>query len=191
MTKIAIFASGSGSNAQNIIEYFKASKNISISLIVTNNKNAFVIERAKKFGIPYIVLSNKDFKNSNYIESVLKEYDVNFIVLAGFLLKIPEAIVKMFTDKIINIHPALLPKYGGKGMYGMNVHEAVVNNKENESGITIHFVNEYYDEGQIIFQAKTQVLESDFPTDVASKIHELEHKHFPGQIEKIINSIKK
>lgn len=191
MTKIAIFASGSGSNAQNIIEYFKGNKNISISLIVTNNKNAFVIDRAKKFGIPYIVLYNKDFKNSNYIESVLKEYDVNFIVLAGFLLKIPEAIVKMFTDKIINIHPALLPKYGGKGMYGMNVHEAVVNNKENESGITIHFVNEYYDEGQIIFQAKTQVLGSDSATDVASKIHELEYKHFPCQIEKIINSIKK
>jgi phosphoribosylglycinamide formyltransferase-1 len=185
MSRIVIFASGSGSNAENIFNFFRNDKSINIVSILTNNKNAKVLERAEKLKVNSIVFSRKDFMD----ESILGEYlknNADYIVLAGFLWKIPEYIVKAFPNKIINIHPALLPKYGGKGMYGMNVHRSVVQNKETETGITIHYVNEHYDEGIIIFQASTEVNESDTPDDVAQKIHKLEFKYFPKIIEKVI-----
>jgi phosphoribosylglycinamide formyltransferase-1 len=187
MTRIAIFASGSGSNAENIFNYFKDNRNVTISLILTNNPNAFVIERAKKLEIESHVFTKSDFLKTDEILQVLAEKKIDLVVLAGFLLKIPENLTKAYPNKIVNIHPALLPKYGGKGMYGDNVHKAVVAAKETESGITIHFVNENYDEGEIIFQAKCPVLENDTYEDVAAKVHALEYEHFPKIIESIIN----
>ncbi len=185
MSRIVIFSSGSESNSENIFNFFRNDKSINIVSILTNNKNAKVLERAERLKVNSIVFSRKDFMD----ESILGEYlknNADYIVLAGFLWKIPEYIVKAFPNKIINIHPALLPKYGGKGMYGMNVHRSVVQNKETETGITIHYVNEHYDEGIIIFQASTEVNESDTPDDVAQKIHKLEFKYFPKIIEKVI-----
>jgi len=186
MNRIAIFASGSGSNAENIADYFKNNEDVEISLILTNKANAFVLERAKKLAIKSLVFSKSDFSGTGKIVQILKENNINWVVLAGFLLKIPENLIKEFPNKIINIHPALLPKYGGKGMYGDKVHQAVVAAKETESGITIHYVNEHYDEGKIIFQAKCPVEPSDTFEDVASKIHTLEYKHFPEVIEEVV-----
>ncbi|MBL4668508.1 MAG: phosphoribosylglycinamide formyltransferase [Flavobacteriales bacterium] len=188
MTRIAIFASGSGSNAENTTNYFNKNSTVEVSLILTNNPNAFVIERAKKLGIQSLVFTKSDFLENGTILQKLKENKINLVVLAGFLLKIPENLIKEFPNKIINIHPALLPKYGGKGMYGNNVHKAVVKNKESESGITIHYVNEHYDEGEIIFQAKCPVLPTDNHSDVASKIHKLEYEHFPKTIDFILKN---
>lgn len=185
MIKIAVFASGNGSNAQRIIEYFYDSKHISVELIITNNKNAYVIERAKRLKVPCFVFSKNEFNDSNLVVDLLKKKDISFIILAGFLLLIPENLITNFPEKIINIHPALLPKYGGKGMYGENVHKAVVLNKESETGITIHYVNEKYDEGKIIFQAKCAVSDHDNAEDVANKIHLLEYEHFPKVIENV------
>lgn len=185
MIKIAILASGSGSNAENIARYFESDKNIKISYILSNKKEAFVLERAKKMGIKSQVFSNQEMKQENSLLDLLKK-EADFIVLAGFLLKVPENIVAAFPDKIINIHPALLPKYGGKGMYGMNVHNAVKKNQETETGITIHYVNENYDEGAIIFQAKTEVSSEDTPEDIAQKVHALEYEHFPRVIKEVI-----
>jgi len=182
--KIAIFASGSGTNAQKIIEYFAENENVNIDSIWSNNKDAYVLQRADNFGIETFIFDKTKFKNSNFVVKTLIERDVNLIVLAGFLWLLPLNLIQNF--KIINIHPALLPKYGGKGMYGMNVHNAVVENNEKESGISIHFVNEKYDDGELIFQAKCTVLPTDTPEDVANKIHILEHKHFPEVIEKIL-----
>ena len=184
--KIAIFASGSGSNAENIINYFSGRTDISFPFILCNRKNAFVHERAKKLNVPSITFDKIQLENGEIL-SILQKEGIDFIVLAGFLLKIPENILSAYPDKIVNIHPALLPKYGGKGMYGMNVHEAVVAGKEKESGITIHYVNERYDEGAIISQYKCEVLPGDSPEDVAQKIHALEFKYFPEVIEGIIN----
>ncbi len=186
MTRIAIFASGSGSNAQNINEYFQDNSDVSISLILANKADAYVLERAKNMNIPSFVFSNKELQSTSVVLDKLKAFDIDFIVLAGFLLKVPSNLISAFPNKIVNIHPALLPKFGGKGMYGMHVHQAVVDNKEKETGITIHFVNENYDEGQIIFQDKFDVAETDTAEDVASKIHELEYKHFPRVIEEVI-----
>ncbi len=155
-------------------------------MFLTNNPNAFVLERAKKLGIKSKVLTKEEFLKTDKILHFLSENDINFIVLAGFLLKIPQNLIKSYSNKIINIHPALLPKYGGKGMYGDNVHKAVVEAGETESGITIHYVNENYDEGKIIFQAKCEVLRTDTYEDVASKIHQLEYEHFPKTIEKLL-----
>ncbi|WP_010136105.1 phosphoribosylglycinamide formyltransferase [Ochrovirga pacifica] len=185
MIKIAILASGSGSNAENIARYFESDKNIKISYILSNKKEAFVLERAKKMGIKSQVFSNQEMKQENSLLDLLKK-EADFIVLAGFLLKVPENIIAAFPDKIINIHPALLPKYGGKGMYGMNVHNAVKKNQETETGITIHYVNENYDEGAIIFQAKTEVSSEDTPEDIAQKVHALEYEHFPRVIKEVI-----
>ena len=182
--RIAIFASGSGSNAQNIIEYFADNKNIIVDSVWTNNPSAYVLERAKKCGIDSFIFSREEFKSTLFVVEKLKNRNINLIVLAGFLWLIPSNLIQNF--RIINIHPALLPKYGGKGMYGMNVHQAVVENKEIESGISIHFVNEKYDEGEIIFQAVCPVLPSDSPEDVAEKVHQLEYKHFPEVIEKVL-----
>ncbi len=183
--KIAIFASGSGSNAENIYKYFESSKNVKIQLILTNNKNAYVIERAEKLNIKCEIFDKKDLK-SNYVLNILQENNIDFIVLAGFLLLIPKKIIEKYPQKIINIHPALLPKYGGKGMYGDAVHKAVVVNGEQESGITIHYVNEKYDEGNIVFQARCKITKSDTAEQLAKKIHELEYNYFPKIIEKII-----
>ncbi|NAS31150.1 phosphoribosylglycinamide formyltransferase [Flavobacteriaceae bacterium R38] len=187
MKQIVIFASGSGTNAENIIQYFDKKENASVVLILSNKKNAKVLDRANNHNIPCFYFNKTLFQKTNYINSLLQNINPDLIVLAGFLWKFPEAIIKDFPDKIINIHPALLPKYGGKGMYGMNVHEAVVENKETETGITIHYVNENYDEGAIIFQAKTQIDASDSPEHVAKKVHLLEYENFPVIIEQLLN----
>ncbi len=187
MTRIAIFASGSGSNAENIVNYFSNNSNVEVSLILTNKPTAFVLERAKKLGIKSVVFNKIDFLETDEILNILMKNSINMIVLAGFLLKIPKNLTKSFPEKIINIHPALLPKYGGKGMYGDHVHKSVIENKETESGITIHYVNENYDEGKIIFQAKCQINDTDDYEDLAKKIHELEYEHFPKVIERIID----
>jgi phosphoribosylglycinamide formyltransferase-1 len=184
MVRIAVFASGSGTNAENIINYFESNKQIKVVYVLTNNKNAGVIERAERLKIYLKVFSKKELFSSEFANFLRQEVD--FIVLAGFLLKIPTDMIRFFPNKIINIHPALLPKYGGKGMYGMYVHNAVVANKEKESGITIHYVNENYDEGAIIFQKSVSVLPTDTPDDVAAKIHILEQKYFPKIIEETI-----
>jgi phosphoribosylglycinamide formyltransferase-1 len=187
MKRIVIFASGSGTNADNISRFFQQSDVASVVHIVTNNKNAKVIERAKILKIKSLIFSKKELlEEGEFLKFLKKEADI--IVLAGFLWKIPQHIVSAFPNKIINIHPALLPKFGGKGMYGMNIHKSVIESKETETGITIHYVNEKYDDGAIIFQAKTSVLPSETAEDVAKKIHQLEYEHFPRVIEAIIKS---
>ena len=186
MINIAIFASGSGTNTQRIMEYFSGSHRISVGLILSNNPNAYVLERARKAKIPSICFSRKDLYESNYILDLLTVQGITFIVLAGFLWLVPENILKAYTGRIINIHPALLPKYGGKGMYGMKVHEAVIASGDKESGISIHYVNQHYDEGQIIFQAKCPVEKVDTPETLAEKVHQLEYRYFPEVIEKLL-----
>ncbi len=183
---IAIFASGSGSNAENIINYFKSSDQINISLVISSSKNAFVLERASRLKVKNMFLTRDLLNSQEDLLNVLNQNHIDFIVLAGYLKLIPTFLLAAFPQKIINIHPALLPKYGGKGMYGMNVHRAVVDNGEKETGITIHYVNENYDEGNIIFQAKCTVDINDTPDDVAVKIHILEMENFPKIIEQII-----
>lgn len=185
MKRIVILASGSGTNAENIIKYFQKSKNIEVTLVLSNKKDAKVLERAERLGIANKSFNKADFTENDKVLDQLKS-KADYVILAGFLWKIPENIIEAFPNKIINIHPALLPKYGGKGMYGMHVHEAVVANNEKQSGITIHFVNENYDEGAIIFQESFEVLPSDTAEDVAAKIHKLEYKNFPKVIEKVI-----
>jgi len=185
MKRIVILASGSGTNAENIIKYFKNSTSINVELVLSNKKDAKVLERAERLGINNESFNRNDFIRTNKMLELLKK-KADYIILAGFLWKIPENIIKAFPDKIINIHPALLPKHGGKGMYGMHVHEAVVANKEAESGITIHYVNENYDEGAIIFQKSFEVFPTDNANDVAEKIHTLEYENFPKIIEKEI-----
>lgn len=184
MIRIAVFASGSGTNAENIINYFNKHHSVKVVYVLTNNKNAGVIKRADRLEITLKTFSKKELFSDEFIQFLKKEAD--FIVLAGFLLKIPSRIITLFPNKIINIHPALLPKYGGKGMYGSHVHKAVVENKEKESGITIHYVNDNYDEGAIIFQESVPLTEMDTDDDVAAKIHVLEQKNFPKVIEKVI-----
>lgn len=184
--KIALFASGSGSNAENIVNYFSGSSDVQIPLIVSNKPDAYVHERARKLGVPSYTFTPSEFREATAILKLLGEHEIDFIVLAGFLLKVSEPILQAFPGKIINIHPALLPKFGGKGMYGHHVHEAVVAAGERETGITIHYVNENYDEGAIIFQARCPVTPDDTPDTVAQKIHELEQEHFPTQIKAIL-----
>ena len=186
MRKIAIFASGSGTNAQNIIEYFLNSNSIEVSLILSNKADAYVLERAKKLNVSTFSFTSKELKETNIVLETLENHKIDFIVLAGFLLMIPENLIKKFPNKIINIHPALLPKYGGKGMYGNKVHESVIDAKDTESGISIHYVNEKYDEGQIIFQAKCNIDKHDNAESLAQKIHKLEYKHYPKIIEDIV-----
>ena len=185
MKRIAIFASGSGTNAENIIKYFHTNNAITIVRVLSNNKDAKVLKRANKLNIKYIHFDKKDFYETDFILDLLIE-EADFIVLAGFLWKIPQKIIDAFPKKIINIHPALLPKYGGKGMYGMYVHQAIVAHKEKETGITIHYVNNNYDEGAVIFQAKIALTENETPETVALKIHQLEMEHFPKIIEQIL-----
>jgi len=183
--KIALFASGSGSNAENIVHYFSHISDITFPLIISNKPDAFVHSRAKQLDIPSFTFSRDDFSDGEKILKLLKLYNIDCIVLAGFLLKIPQTLILAFPRKIINIHPALLPKYGGKGMYGMKVHQAVAEAGEKESGITIHYVNSNYDEGNIIFQATCPVLSTDSPEMIAEKVHKLEYEHFPKVIEKL------
>lgn len=186
--KIAIFASGNGSNAEKIFDYFKNHPKGKVSLLLTNNPNAPVRDRAKKFGISEVVFNRATFYETGQIPTLLKDNEIDLVVLAGFMWLVPENLVKAFPKKIVNIHPALLPKYGGKGMYGSFVHTAVVEAREKESGITIHYVNENYDEGDVIFQEKCKIDPSDTPVDLAEKIHILEHKHYPKVIEKLLHS---
>ncbi len=183
--KIALFASGSGSNAENIVHYFSHNPDFTFPLIISNKPDAFIHERAKKLVIPSLTFSREDFSDGEKILAILKLYNIDCIVLAGFLLKIPQTLILAYPDKIINIHPALLPKHGGKGMYGMRVHEAVSQAGDTESGISVHYVNNNYDEGNIIFQATCPVLPSDTPEMIAEKVHALEYEYFPKVIEEI------
>jgi len=186
MKRIAIFASGSGSNAQKIIEYFSTSKEIVVDSLWSNNENAYALIRAEKLGIETFTFESDEFYRSNEILDRLYDHRIDMIVLAGFLWLVPRNLTELFT--VINIHPALLPKYGGKGMYGANVHKAVLASKDKESGITIHQVNQDYDKGKIIFQATCPILPKDTPETLAARIHELEHEHYPRVIEEVLLS---
>lgn len=189
MKKIAIFASGRGSNARKIIEHFEGNEEVDIRLIISNKKNAGVLEMGPEFVIPTKILTRKEFYNTKNLLEDLKSYEIDLIVLAGFLWLIPDYLVRNFRRKIINIHPALLPNYGGKGMYGMNVHQAVHADKATESGITIHFVNNEYDKGAVIFQKSCAILPTDSPQDIAEKVLKLEHEYFPRVISKLLTQI--
>ncbi len=185
-TRLAIFASGTGSNAVNFIEYFKNHEQIEIALVLSNNNEAPVLEKAEKLGIETVAITNSAAANGSFMVSLMSSYNIHFIVLAGYLRLIPIELINEYDGNLVNIHPSLLPKYGGKGMYGSKVHEAVIANGETESGISIHIVNEIYDEGEVVFQAKTPVESNDTPTSLAQKIHKLEHEHFPRVIEGLI-----
>ncbi len=186
MKNIVLLASGSGSNAENIIKYFREKNILHNFHIITNKKDAFVLERAKNLNVSAEVITKKQNDEGVLLDRI-NELKPDLIVLAGYLLLFPAVIVALYPNKIVNIHPALLPKFGGKGMYGSFVHDAVVANKETETGITIHFVSEHYDEGAVIFQAKKSVAETDTALEVAAKVHELEYEHFPKVIEKLLN----
>ena len=191
MKRIAIFASGSGSNAENIADYFKENENISVALIVSNKADAYVHERAKRLNITSVTYTKTDFEQTDKVLDCLKKNKIDFIVLAGFLLKVPANLLRAYPDKIINIHPALLPKHGGKGMYGDNVHKAVIADGDTKSGITIHYINERYDEGEIILQVECEVKKGDDYNDVAEKVHRLEYAYFPETVEKVVMYGKK
>jgi len=182
---IAVFASGSGSNAQKIFDYFKNHPNVKVALVVCNKPGAYVIERAKTSNIPVLLIDKNTFRDEQFLLPELKKYQIEFIALAGFLWLIPDFLIRAFPKKMVNIHPALLPKYGGKGMHGHFVHEAVFENKEKESGITIHYVNEVYDSGEIIFQATCNV-EGLNAEEIAAEVLKLEHANFPRVIEKLL-----
>jgi len=183
MFKLAIFASGSGSNAENIIKYFQDKPLIGITCVCTNNADAKVIERAGKYGVPVLIFSKSDFYETNRVADFLTDHGVDWIILAGFLWLVPQKLIDKYHNRIINIHPALLPKFGGKGMYGARVHKAVIEQYEPLSGITIHYVDHKYDNGSIIFQATCKVDTADTPDSLAAKVHELEYEYFPKIIE--------
>ena len=186
---IAILASGSGTNAENIIRYFHVKKSASVALVLTNRRDAFVLERARGLGVPYCFFPKDEWEHGGAILSVLEEHGVDFVVLAGFLARVPEAILHVYPGRIINIHPSLLPKFGGKGMYGNRVHEAVLAAGEVESGITIHYINEHYDEGDVIRQVRCPVLPEDTPEELACRIHALEYEVYPEVIEQLLSEI--
>lgn len=188
MKRIVIFASGSGSNAENLIKFFQNSEKANVTLVATNNPYAKVLDRCKTLNIPAMSFNRDAFINTDVVLNVLKDQNPDIIVLAGFLWKFPTFILKEFPNRVINLHPALLPKFGGKGMYGMNVHKAVVDQKESETGITIHYVNENYDEGAVIYQATCKVDENDTAEDVAAKIHTLEMDNFPKIVDQLLNN---
>ncbi|HTJ49209.1 MAG TPA: phosphoribosylglycinamide formyltransferase [Cyclobacteriaceae bacterium] len=187
---VAIFASGSGSNAEQIFTHFKNHPSITVSVLLSNNAQAFVLERAHKFNIPTKVFTKQQFRESEIVLEWLRDADITHVVLAGFLWLVPDYLIKAFPNKIINIHPALLPKFGGAGMYGMKVHQAIKDKGESETGITIHEVNEHYDEGKILFQASCKVEPHDTPEQIANKVHQLEYAHYPTVIEKWISSLQ-
>ena len=184
--RIAIFASGSGSNAENIVHYFSGSSEFQFPLIISNQPNAYIHKRAETLKIPSFTFTKEQFFDAKPVLELLTEYNIDAIVLAGFLLKIPTLLIQHFQDKIINIHPALLPKFGGKGMYGARVHQAVKEAGETETGITIHYVNENYDDGKIVFQARCTVSSDDTAEMIAAKVHLLEYEYYPQVIEKIL-----
>jgi len=188
--RIAIFASGSGSNAQKIMEHFKRSSDAEVVLILTNNPHAYVLQRADNFEVPSHIFTRNEFYNTEDVIKLLKNLQVDLIVLAGFLWLVPVSLLKAFPNKIINLHPALLPKYGGAGMYGDHVHKAVLANKEEESGITIHFVNEMFDEGEIIHQSKFRIEPGDNLEMIKFKGQQLEHQHFPRVVESLLKKMK-
>ena len=183
--RIAIFASGSGTNAEAIMKYFKDHPLIKIELVLTNNPNALVLERAKKFAVPAKVFNREEFASDEVVRW-LREYGVTHIVLAGFLWLIPASLLKSYPNQIINIHPALLPKFGGKGMYGMKIHELIRSLNETETGITIHLINDKYDEGPILYQGRCEVASTDTPKDIANKVHQMEYANYPLVIEQWI-----
>lgn len=187
MKKILLFASGAGSNVENIIQYFKKSPDVNIAGVFTNNPNAKVLAKAAKYNIPTLIF-NKEELSDGFVSDKVSALKPDLIVLAGFLWKFPADIIAEYPNRIINIHPALLPKYGGKGMYGMKVHQTVLDNKEKETGITIHYVNEDYDEGEFIFQEKVAIDDCASADEIVAKVQELEHKHFPEIIEKLLNT---
>lgn len=186
MKNIVIFASGNGTNAENIIKHFKNSSLARVALVVSNKPDANVLEKAKHHHIPTHIINNEDLVNPNKLVSLLKDLPADLIILAGFLRKIPDKLLVHFPNRILNIHPALLPKYGGKGMYGKNVHEAVIASGDKESGISIHYINSHYDEGEIVLQKKCTVTEKDTSESLAQKVHRLEYEWYPVVIEKII-----
>lgn len=187
---IAIFASGNGSNAENILKHFEGKGDVAkIRVVMCNNAKAYVLERAAKYGVPTVVFSKKEMEESEKVEKTLEGYGIDFIVLSGFMLKIPEKMVRKYPNRIVNIHPALLPKYGGKGMYGDHVHEAVLAAGEKESGITIHYANEQYDSGDILFQATCPVEKEDTVETLAQRVHQLEYAHFPSVIEETVKKL--
>lgn len=189
--RIAIFASGSGSNAQKIMEFFNKHEDAEVSLVLTNNPEAYVLQRADNFEVPSHIFDRDEFYNSEEIVSLLKNLQIDLIVLAGFLWLIPENLLSAFPNRIINIHPSLLPKFGGKGMYGDKVHKAVLKSGEEESGISIHFVNQHFDEGEIIHQSKFRIEKSDDLEMIKFKIQQLEHLHYPKVVEQLLKKIKK
>lgn len=191
MTNIAIFASGSGTNAEAIMDHFSDSPCGRVALLLSNREDAYALKRAERFGVPTAVFSRDEFRDPNgNVARLLREYDIDFIVLAGFLWLVPSFLTANYAGRIVNIHPALLPKFGGKGMYGEHVHEAVIAAREKESGITIHLVNEKYDSGDTLFQATVPVEPNDTADSLAAKIHVLEHRHFPTIIERTIQNLK-
>jgi phosphoribosylglycinamide formyltransferase-1 len=188
--RLAIFASGSGSNAENICNYFKSKSDIEVGLICTNKPDAFIVKRAEKLNIPVVFITKTELNNFESLHEKLQSEGINMLILAGFLLKLPVIMVENYPNRIINIHPSLLPKYGGKGMYGSNIHKAVIENKETESGISIHFVNQNYDEGKIILQKKCALSIDETVETLIKKIQKLEHNYFPSAIEKLLNNYK-
>jgi len=186
MDRIAIFASGSGTNAEQIISYFNGHASVEVGLVLSNKPDAYVLERAKNHNIPSFVFNRHEFYETTVVPDLLREKGITFVVLAGFLWMVPESLLVMYPGKILNIHPALLPLHGGKGMYGMKVHEAVIASGADESGITIHLVDDRYDAGSSVFQAKCPVLPDDTPETLAMRIHQLEYRYFPEMIEKVI-----
>ena len=188
--KLAIFASGSGSNTENVCNYFANHADIEVVFICTNKRDAFIVKRAEKLNVPLIFITKTELNNFDDLHKKLKNAKVDIVILAGFLLKLPAIMVKKYPNRILNIHPSLLPKYGGKGMYGNNVHKAVLENKEIESGISVHFVNQNYDEGELILQEKCSISENETLETLAAKIHQLEKKYFPITIEKVLKNQK-
>ncbi len=181
-----MFASGSGTNARNLIEHFNKTFDKEVVLVLSNNPGAYVLERAARLGVPTVVFDREDLKGGKVLE-ILREHAVDFVVLAGFLWLVPPDIISAYRNRIVNIHPALLPKYGGKGMYGLHVHEAVLKNGEKESGITIHYVNEKYDSGDIIFQARCPVMPGDTPEQLQERVHRLEYEYYPQVVEQLLD----
>ncbi|NSW95215.1 MAG: phosphoribosylglycinamide formyltransferase [Bacteroidales bacterium] len=189
MKHIAIFASGSGSNAENIVRYFSNKITAKVTLILSNKREAYVLKRAEALNVKSVFFERDDLYRTGRVLDILKENHIDFIVLAGFLWLVPDDILEAYRGRIVNIHPALLPSYGGKGMYGDRVHRSVIRNRDSESGITIHHVNEYYDQGDIIFQARCRVDPEDTPESLAAKVHALEYEHYPRIIEELISGM--
>ena len=187
---IAIFVSGSGSNCENIIRYFAHNDHIQVSLVISNKADAYALQRAKNLNVPAVVLSKKELQQQDIMMPLLQQYDIQFIVLAGFLVMIPDYLIEAFDHRMINLHPALLPKYGGKGMWGPHVHEAVKAAGETETGMTVHYVSNICDGGEIIAQFSTPIDPDDTPDTIAAKEHELEMRHFPPVIEQLINNLQ-